>query len=446
MKANLLYLLAMVAAFFTVSCSNDSDKTLDGVPGSYSGRNLTITVNGSVYSDANAKVDVSGSDADNMTFDIHNVVFGQELYTVGKCQVRVDDFDARIFAGESETDCNSVKIQGKISAGKMVLEIQQEGLTGNYSSANGSGISINGKQAASTASVEITGMSSADVKMYLRNIIVGVEELEISSVTIVPVDKATPGTKAEIIVVRKFTAEYKDSYRDIAISGSVQNGVMNIEITSKNLGDAIGKWKIAQAEGESYPDILLEVEGPDDLQIMGMDVSYFVIFVKSIVGQLGAEYLNALQYIDFKEDGSIALLVHDPANGGAVIEIPNEMIPEGALGWYMAEGKIVFVVDATMIDMIPGGYGEIIKGFFETKGGYIHVPLNYRKETTGGISIYLDKDFLAAALPVIEANLPDEILNDPTFGEMIQTILADLKVALTKCSVFNVGFPLEKVQ
>ena len=231
---------------------------------------------------------------------------------------------------------------------------------------------------------------------------------------------------------------------------------MTVNITVKNLGDAVGKWKIALVNSTTYgdiPSVLFEITGAGDLTIMGMPtegVNGFPAWVSELVGGLGKDYLNALQYIDFKADGNIALLVHDPLNNGAVIEIPNEMIPAGAIRWYMKDGQLFFVVEQAMIDMIPGGYGEIVKGFFPPKNGYLYVPLGFKKTTTGA-AIYLDKEFLKKALPVVEANLPDQILMDPNDPEsdikpFVDMILGDIKNVLDNCTTFDVGLNLEKTE
>ena len=71
------FLYAITALVLVAGCSKDSDKTLDGVPGTYEGSNVTITVNGSMYSGGNAKVEVTGTVQDDMTFKIYNAVLGQ---------------------------------------------------------------------------------------------------------------------------------------------------------------------------------------------------------------------------------------------------------------------------------------------------------------------------------------------------------------------------------
>ena len=169
----------------------------------------------------------------------------------------------------------------------------------------------------------------------------------------------------------------------------------------------------------------------------------FVTSIRGLVGMMAAQYFSALQYLEFQADGNVALLVHDPANNGAPIEIPNELIPEGAIRWYMTEGKVMFVVDAEMINMIPGGYGEIITGFFEVKNGMVYVPLNFEKTTTG-VAVYLDKSFLMQALPVVKQLLADMEL-DPSIGTIINLLLPQIETIVTDSSVFNAGFELEKV-
>ena len=157
-----------------------------------------------------------------------------------------------------------------------------------------------------------------------------------------------------------------------------------------------------------------------------------------------AQYFSALQYLEFQADGNVALLVYDPKNNGAPIEIPNELIPEGAIRWYMDKGTVVVVVAADMINMIPGGYGEIITGFFEVKNGYVYVPLNFKETATGNPVLYLDKAFLQQALPVVKQLLAGMEI-DPSIGGIINLLLPQIETIVTESTVFNVGFELEKV-
>lgn len=447
---------------FVASCSNNDDKTLDGVPGTYSGRDLSVTVDGTIQSGSDIKVEVTGDDADHMTLIAHNIILDQASYTIRDVQVRVDKYDARVFAGNGDTDCNLVRITGKIAAGKMVLTVEQAGVTGNYTfDGQGSSLVVNGQPGAENATIEMQGAKSSDLKMVLKNIVLGQDELEMQNVTVSKVGvtntNTNPNTRIDIgeLVEYNFTATYKDSYREVSATGVIGDA-MTVNVTVKNLGDLVGKWKIALVNDDSYgeiPSVLFEITGAGAHTIMGMPTEGedgFPVWVAGLVGMLGGDYLKALQYIDFKEDGSIALLVHDPANNGAVIEIPNEMIPAGAIRWYMADKQVFFVVDQAMIDMIPGGYGDIVKGFFPPKGGYLYVPLGFKK-TTAGAAVYLDKEFLKQAIPVVEANLPEQILLDPTDPDtdirpMVDMILGDIKTVLNDCTTFDVGLNLEKTE
>ena len=120
----------------------------------------------------------------------------------------------------------------------------------------------------------------------------------------------------------------------------------------------------------------------------------------------------------------------------------------GGLGqtirWYMDKGTVVVVVAADMINMIPGGYGEIITGFFEVKNGYVYVPLNFKETATGNPVLYLDKAFLQQALPVVKQLLAG-IKLDPSISGIIEALLPQIETIVKESTVFNVGFELEKV-
>ena len=162
---------------------------------------------------------------------------------------------------------------------------------------------------------------------------------------------------------------------------------MNLTVTVKNLGDLAGsQWKIAADPQMQVPTILLEMETAQESVQFGdgtMAPEEFVTSIRGLVGMMAAQYFSALQYLEFQADGNIALLVLDPANNGAPIQIPNELIPEGAIRWYMTEGQVMFVVDAEMINMIPGGYGEIITSFFEVKNGMVLCAAELQKDHHG---------------------------------------------------------------
>lgn len=448
MKRNFFYsLLVVVAAMFATACSSDEDKTLEGVPGTYQGRTLAVTVNGTLVDTPDMSVTVSGDDRNAMTLVANNIILGQAVYTVPDVQFRVDEYDARVFAGDGSTDCNTVTITGKISNGKMALSVTQAGVTGEYSAQAGSAsVTLNGKPVADAAVVRLEGTKTADMKLVLENVVLGADEFTISSLTLAPSTMASAQTRdaSAGYVPYTFSGSARDSYREVSVSGRIDGAGLTAEVTVKNLGDMVGKWKIA-TDAELGTTLMMEVQGPSQVTFMGSEMSTeeFVLGIRQLVGMFAATYLEALQYIDFRQDGDVALLVHDPQNDGAPIEIPNEMIPQGAIRWYMDNGKVMFVVDAAMIEMIPGGYGDMIKGFFEVKNGSMYVPLNFKK-TAGGVSVYLDKAFIKKALETVKPILADVEL-DPELKGLIDMILGELEVILGQSTTFNVGLDLTKL-
>ena len=83
MKKTFLHSLLMAAAaLFAVACSKEEDKTLEGVPGTYEGRNLSVAVNNVLLDDANMSVTISGDNRDAMTLVAKNIILGQASYTV----------------------------------------------------------------------------------------------------------------------------------------------------------------------------------------------------------------------------------------------------------------------------------------------------------------------------------------------------------------------------
>lgn len=449
MKKTFLHSLLMAAAaLFAVACSKEEDKTLEGVPGTYEGRNLSVAVNNVLLDDANMSVTVSGDDRNAMTFVAKNIFFGQESYTINGVQFRVDEYDNRIFAADASTDCNNVTISGKIASGKMTLSISQEGVTGAYDTESGNlTLALNNAPFSGNASVEMQGASSSDMQMILKNVVLGADEFIIPSLTISKEAVSSNNTREGSLTPYSISGSAKDTYREVSVSGRIDGTGMNLTVTVKNLGDLAGnQWKIAVDPQMQVPTIMLEMETTQESVQFGdgtMAPEEFVTSIRGLVGMMAAQYFSALQYLEFQADGNVALLVHDPANNGAPIEIPNELIPEGAIRWYMTEGKVMFVVDAEMINMIPGGYGEIITGFFEVKNGMVYVPLNFEKTTTG-IAVYLDKAFLMQALPVVKQLLAGMEI-DPSIGGIINLLLPQIETIVTESTVFNVGFELEKV-
>ena len=178
MKKTFLHSLLMAAAaLFAVACSKEEDKTLEGVPGTYEGRNLSVAVNNVLLDDANMSVTVSGDNRDAMTLVAKNIILGQASYTVNDVQFRVDEYDNRIFAADASTDCNQVTISGKIASGKMTLSISQEGVTGVYDTESGDlTLALNNAPFSGNASVEMQGASSSDMQMILKNVVLGADE------------------------------------------------------------------------------------------------------------------------------------------------------------------------------------------------------------------------------------------------------------------------------
>lgn len=451
MKKNFLYSLLMAsAALFAVACSKEEDKTLEGVPGTYEGRNLSVAVNNVLLDDTDMSVTVSGDDKDAMTLVAKNIILGQASYTVNGVQFRVDEYDNRIFAADASTDCNTVTISGKIASGKMTLSISQEGVTGVYDTESGNlTLALNNAPFSGNASVEMRGSSSSDMQMILKNVVLGADEFTLPSLTITPGTMAANTTReGGSLTPYDISGNAKDTYREVSVSGRIDGTGMTLTVTVKNLGDLAGnQWKITVDPQMQVPTIMLEMETSQESVQFGdgtMAPEEFVTSMRGLVGMFAAQYFSALQYLEFQADGNVALLVYDPKNNGAPIEIPNELIPEGAIRWYMDKGTVVVVVAADMINMIPGGYGEIITGFFEVKNGYVYVPLNFKETATGNPVLYLDKAFLQQALPVVKQLLAGMEI-DPSIGGIINLLLPQIETIVTESTVFNVGFELEKV-
>ena len=122
--------------------------------------------------------------------------------------------------------------------------------------------------------------------------------------------------------------------------------------------------------------------------------------------------------------------------------IPNELIPEGTIRWYAKEGKVYFVVNMDLINMIPGGYGSIFSQLFEVKDGYVHVPINFTK-TANGVDIYFDKAFLQQAFPIIKGLIPSEGLGD--MQALIEMVIPEVETIINESTKFEVGLGLAKV-
>ncbi len=439
------FLYAITALVLVAGCSKDSDKTLDGVPGTYEGSNVTITVNGSMYSGGNAKVEVTGTVQDDMTFKIYNAVLGQAEYTVTGCEVRVDNDNSRVFGGEQgggASDLNKVVITGKINNGKMVMNITITGATGSY---NGEKLSasINGAEAPEGVSAQITGLKTSDAKLFINGFVLGEDEpIEITNLQI-----TTLNTQSQ------FSGEYTDEYKTVSVSGQVIDHTMSLEVGVKNTSAVVGKWKIAKETGlDNFGNetevhrVIINVENTTGKIIFlgsEQDVNVFGPFLKMIAMGYGLDnYLDALNYFEFKENGSIALSFNDPQNGNAEMTIPNELIPEGTIRWYAKEGKVYFVVNMDLINMIPGGYGSIFSQLFEVKDGYVHVPINFTK-TANGVDIYFDKAFLQQAFPIIKGLIPSEGLGD--MQALIEMVIPEVETIINESTKFEVGLGLAKV-
>ena len=435
-------MLFAVAALLATACSSNENKTLDGVAGTYQGRDLAVTVNGTLLNNASMSVSVSGDDSDNMTVVTNNIVLGMATYTVTGVQFRVDEYDARIFAGDGSTDCNTVVLNGKISNGKMTLSVTQAGVTGDYSVAGGNlSITVNDLPASDAAALRMQGTKLADMQLMLENVVLGADQYAISSLTITPATMSSPDTRdaSAGYLAYTFSGSARDSYREVSVSGRIDGTGMMAQVTVKNLGDIVGKWKIAPDPDLGVATVSLEVQGPSQVTFMGseMTTGEFVDGIRELVGLFASPYLEALQYIDFRQNGTVELLVLDPENDGAPIEIPNEMIPQGSIRWYMDGTKVMFAVDAEMINMIPGDYGDLIKGFFDEKNGYMYVPLNFKK-TASGANLYLDKAFLQKAIDAVKPVLGDIEFDEET-QELLDMILDEVEVIIRQSTVFNVG-------
>lgn len=455
------FLYAISALVLVAGCSKDSDKTLENVPGTYSGNNISVTVNNVLMTESNGKVEIIGTDASDMTFKIHNLIFGMEEYTITECQIRVDNDNSRIFAGFNggeESDLNTVIISGRITPEnkKLVINITTKGATGDYANENMVAL-VNGEVAPENASIKITGTKTTDATMILDGFVLGEEEpIEITGLQVTKEVTAKESDDTEK-TTQKFTGEYSDDYKTVSVSGTIINYTMTVNVAVKNTSAIVGKWKIAKEMGENaYGEqeemhrLIINVENSTGKIIFlgsEQDVTAFGPFLKAIATGYGlGDYLDALNYFEFKENGSIALSFNDPQNGNAEMTIPNELIPEGTIRWYAKDGKVYFVINMELINMVPGGYGSIFSQLFEVKDGYLHAPLNFTK-TANGVDIYFDKAFFQTAFPIIEGLLPSLLPSDmdPSIKAILDMVIPEVGTIIDESTKFEVGLGLAKV-
>lgn len=451
------FLYAITALVLVAGCSKDTDKTLENVPGTYSGDNITVTINNVLQTESNGKVEIIGTDASDMTFKIHNLVFGLKEYTITGCQIRVDNDNSRIFSGFNgggESDLNTVIISGRIKTDnkKLVVDITTKGATGDYANENLIAL-VNGEVAPENAKIKITGTKITDATMILDGFVLGEEEpIEITGLQVTK-EAAAKESDDDVKVTQKFTGEYSDEYKTVSVGGTITNYTMTVNVTVKNTSAVVGKWKIAKEMGlDNFGNetevhrVIINVENTTGKIIFlgsEQDVNVFGPFLKMIAMGYGLDnYLDALNYFEFKENGSIALSFNDPQNGNAEMTIPNELIPEGTIRWYAKEGKVYFVVNMDLINMIPGGYGSIFSQLFEVKDGYVHVPINFTK-TANGVDIYFDKAFLQQAFPIIKGLIPSEGLGD--LQAIIEMVIPEMETIINESTKFEVGLGLAKV-
>lgn len=431
------------------SCQSESSEAIAPVGaveivGAYSGNTLALTKDGAVVSlEVTTPVKVEGSALNNMQLILPATVV--EMPDGGGLAQLPVSFsqaagDVCRFRGSLQVVNTIISADGYYLNGKLTVALNTKGLytaadiAKEYTTSN---VSVKVSETAYDVSqgqkITVSGTDLKNMKISIPEMVVpGEAAIEFTNVVF------TQGLSCT------FSGSVTNAERDIQISGSYADGVLNVVLTPTYKSTVVGVWNMPAPEIVNSVDqsqvLYFNLQNPTGKVVFlgtEMPISGFTGFFEELVGKAilrsyntdNTIFTGAIKNITFHADGNITADYNTAFMTGEPKFITSA---KGLMRWYVKNEQMFFVPNLN----------AMTKAGISSTG----IPLNL-KMVGDKASIYIPKDYIAPVMsiltPIIVA-LPDETLGD--MGPLVKLLLGEIDVIVKGSTVFDLGLNLEKTK
>lgn len=299
-------------------------------------------------------------------------------------------------------------------------------------------LSMNGT-AMENRSVAVKFTSNTDAQITLNQVILGSNEATMP----VKLVKTNAGST--------ITGEATMGETQVSVTGDLTNAdVLTLNVATKNTSKAVGKWYLQYQNGDwdVVPSLLVNLNTPKEKVIlfgMEQDPKLLPNFFNLILGG----YVKALDWIEFKENGNVALQFDLDSNTPDVVFPDGNIVKEGDIKFFTREGKIYLAVSEKLIgSLLPGSKAiDPSKLPVEMTAGYIAIPMLFNNENMNPegaleqgktLNIFADKAMMQPMMPILTELVPEDMV--VVFP--IKPIMQEMTVIIDECNSFEIGLIL----
>ena len=309
------------------------------------------------------------------------------------------------------------------------------------------------KAVSATYSAETLKLSLDGTEVSDQSVKVTANSAESASVVLT---KLIPG-EAEITVDAKMLktgenyaleGENKTDLRTVSVKGSVESGILTLDVKLKITAPIAGTWKLAEIkkdENDSFVSgpLFMTWEAEDGTLLGGL---LPIESIPALAGPLGSLVLGqVLQNVTFQDNGQI---VASYSKSGISLDKPVtpswETSEEGYAAYNVTETQILVFLNLEKI--IAGSKSE--QSSFDplielVKNG---IPVNYEIASDGNSArVYIDKelvDKIVPLLPMLSGMIEDNALGG--MGAFVKGLLDSFPEAMNKTTKLEIGLNLVK--
>lgn len=198
-----------------------------------------------------------------------------------------------------------------------------------------------------------------------------------------------------------------------------------------DVSPVVGTWQLSKVD--DAPEMMVNITSandsvrlaytPDDVNMISN--KEFAGFFKMMILSYGGEYLNALNWIEFQENGDIRISITQ--------EGTEQIIPTGIVRHYIKGDKIYIGVKKELLASLGDIDLSKIPGLKEMGDGDIAMPLMYRINADKG-EFYVTKEMMLPFFDIVKTFMPAELV----------FIIDAFKGAIESAKTFEMGLVLQK--
>lgn len=284
-------------------------------------------------------------------------------------------------------------------------------------------------------SVKVTANSAESASVALTNVILGEAEVTVDTKML----KTGENYALE--------GENKTDLRTVSVKGSVEAGILTLDVKLKITAPIAGTWKLAEVkmnEEQQFTSgpLFMTWEAEEGTMLGFLPVES----ISDLAGSLGSIALGqVLQNVTFQDNGQI---VASYSKSGVSLDTPVtpswETSEEGYAAYTVTDTQILVFVNLEKIMAGVKSEQNPLEPLIElVKNG---IPVNYEIASDGNSArVYIDKelvDKITPLIPVLSGMITDNALGG--MGALVKTMLEAFPEAMQKTTKLEIGLNLVK--